>query len=153
MVRIDPFLIGIDDHADPLAGKRFFDRLNPGLNGAEAVRDAVVATIMELPAHLRKSLTCDQGAEMAQHAQLRIDTGLEVYFCDPQSPWQRGSNENTWNCYKGGDQLLQFQFVANETVLFANRGTGGKKYAERVNVTLCQQGIANGFATRSPKRL
>ena len=64
-------------------------------HGAEAVRDAIAGTISGLPAHLRRSLTWDQGAEMAQHAQLRIDTGLEIYFCDPQSPWQRGSNENT----------------------------------------------------------
>ena len=64
-------------------------------HGAEAVRDAIAETISDLPAHLRRSLTWDQGAEMAQHAQLRIDTGLEIYFCDPQSPWQRGSNENT----------------------------------------------------------
>ncbi|NTA40573.1 IS30 family transposase [Agrobacterium salinitolerans] len=64
-------------------------------HGAEAVRDAIAETIMELPAHLRQSLTWDQGAEMAQHAQLKIDTGLDIYFCDPQSPWQRGSNENT----------------------------------------------------------
>ena len=48
-----------------------------------------------LPDELRLSLTWDQGAEMAHHAQLRIDTGLEVYFCDHQSPWQRGTNENT----------------------------------------------------------
>ncbi len=64
-------------------------------HGAEAVRDAIAGTIMGLPAVLRRSLTWDQGAEMAQHAQLQIDTGLEIYFCDPQSPWQRGSNENT----------------------------------------------------------
>ena len=64
-------------------------------HGAEAVRDAIAGTIMELPTHLRRSLTWDQGAEMAQHAQLRIETGLDIYFCDPQSPWQRGSNENT----------------------------------------------------------
>lgn len=64
-------------------------------HGAEAVRDAIAGTISSLPTHLRRSLTWDQGAEMAQHAQLRIDTGLDIYFCDPQSPWQRGSNENT----------------------------------------------------------
>jgi IS30 family transposase len=64
-------------------------------HGAEAVRDAIAGTISSLPAHLRRSLTWDQGAEMAQHTLLRIDTGLEIYFCDPRSPWQRGSNENT----------------------------------------------------------
>jgi IS30 family transposase len=64
-------------------------------HGAEAVRDAIVDTITTLPVQLRRSLTWDQGAEMAQHAQLRVDTGLAIYFCDPQSPWQRGTNENT----------------------------------------------------------
>jgi hypothetical protein len=54
-------------------------------HGAKAVRDAIAGTISRLPAHLRRSLTWDQGAEMAQHAQLRIDTGLEIYFCDPQT--------------------------------------------------------------------
>jgi IS30 family transposase len=64
-------------------------------HGAVAVRDAIAGAIGTLPERLRQSLTWDQGAEMAQHAQLRIDTGLQVYFCDPQSPWQRGTNENT----------------------------------------------------------
>ena len=64
-------------------------------HGAEAVRDAIARTITTLPEQLRRSLTWDQGAEMAQHAQLKIDTGLQVYFCDPHSPWQRGTNENT----------------------------------------------------------
>jgi IS30 family transposase len=64
-------------------------------HGAEAVRDAIASSITTLPEQLRRSLTWDQGAEMAQHAQLRIDTGLAIYFCDPRSPWQRATNENT----------------------------------------------------------
>ena len=64
-------------------------------HGADAVRDAIASSITRLPEQLRRSLTWDQGAEMAQHAQLRIDTELAIYFCDPHSPWQRGTNENT----------------------------------------------------------
>ena len=64
-------------------------------HGAEAVRDAIARTITTLPAQLRRSLTWDQGAEMAKHADLRIATGLPVYFCEPHRPWQRGTNENT----------------------------------------------------------
>jgi IS30 family transposase len=64
-------------------------------HGAEAVRDAIASSIITLPKQLRRSLTWDQGAEMAQHVQLRIETGLPIYFCDPHSPWQRGTNENT----------------------------------------------------------
>jgi IS30 family transposase len=64
-------------------------------HGAEAVRDAITRTITTLPQQLRRSLTWDQGTELSQHAQLRIDTGVQVYFCDPHSPWQRGTNENT----------------------------------------------------------
>src|ERR1700690_2724786 len=64
-------------------------------HGAEAVRDAISRTIVTLPEQLRRSLTWDQGAEMAQHARLKIEAGVRVYFCDPHSPWQRGTNENT----------------------------------------------------------
>lgn len=72
-------------------------RTSPALagHGAEAVRDAIAASVIELPAQLRRSLTWDQGPELAQHAQLQVDTDLAVYFCDPRSPWQRGTNENT----------------------------------------------------------
>jgi hypothetical protein len=58
-------------------------------HGAEAVRDAVAKAITTLPEQLRRSLTWDQGAEMAQHAALRIEAGIDVYFCDPRSPWSR----------------------------------------------------------------
>ena len=64
-------------------------------HGAEAVRDAITRAVITLPEELRRSLTWDQGTEMAQHARLKIDAGVQVYFCDPQSPWQRGTNENT----------------------------------------------------------
>ena len=67
----------------------------PNGHAADVVADALANKIVELPEQLRRSLTWDQGKEMAAHAQFTVKTGVPVYFCDPRSPWQRGSNENT----------------------------------------------------------
>jgi IS30 family transposase len=63
--------------------------------GAEAVRNAIIEAVSFLPEKLRRTLTWDRGTEMAAHAELTLQTGLSVFFCDPHSPWQRGTNENT----------------------------------------------------------
>lgn len=106
-------------HLPPMPGHGLDARVKNGPalagHGAEAVRDAIASKIATLPVHLRKSLTWDQGAEMANHAQLRITAGLEIYFCDPRSPWQRGTNENT-------NGLLRQYFP---------KGTDIGRYAER----------------------
>lgn len=80
----------MEDHGNPR------EKNGPALagHGASAVREGISAALGKLPLALRKTLTWDQGAEMAQHVALRRDTGLNVYFCEPRSPWQRGSNEN-----------------------------------------------------------
>jgi IS30 family transposase len=67
----------------------------PGGRTAPEVRNAVAARILTLPEQLRRTLTWDRGKEMAEHVRFTVDTGVQVYFCDPHSPWQRGSNENT----------------------------------------------------------
>ena len=67
----------------------------PGRHTAEIARQSLAELIATLPLELRKSITWDRGSEMAQHAQFKIDTDVQIYFADPQSPWQRGSNENT----------------------------------------------------------
>lgn len=86
-------------HLPPMPGHGHGPRAKNGPalagHGAEAVRDAITRTITTLPEQLRRSLTWDQGAEMAQHEELRLETGLRVYVCDPHSPGQRGSNENS----------------------------------------------------------
>ena len=67
----------------------------PGNNRAEELRDGLIKATAPLPAALRKSLTWDQESEMAKHAEFTAVTWVPVYFCDPHSPWQRGTNENT----------------------------------------------------------
>jgi IS30 family transposase len=66
----------------------------PERHDAVSVRDALTQQLPALPEQLRRSLTWDQGTEMSQHVQFRVDTNIDVYFCDPRSPWQRGTNEN-----------------------------------------------------------
>jgi transposase, IS30 family len=86
-------------HLPPMPGHGERPRVRNGPatagHGAEAVRDAIARSILTLPRQLRRSLAWDQGAEMAQHADLTILADLPVYFCDPHSPWQRATNENT----------------------------------------------------------
>ena len=67
----------------------------PDGHSAERVRDAMIKSIATLPEHLWRSLTWDRGIEMVRHREITVATGLPIYFCDPRSPWQRGSNENT----------------------------------------------------------
>lgn len=62
---------------------------------ADKVRDALIGAIRGLPDHLRRSLTWDQGKEMARHLELKVAADIDIYFCEPGKPWQRGSNENT----------------------------------------------------------
>ena len=108
-------------------GERPRDNNGPSLSGhgAEAVRDAITRTIITLPEELRRSLTWDQGTEMAQHSRLKIDTGIQVYFCDPRSPWQRGTNENT-------NGLLR-QYFPKKTDLSAYSQSELDKVALRLN--------------------
>ncbi|RIJ69922.1 IS30 family transposase [Nakamurella silvestris] len=67
----------------------------PGKHGAEEVATAMIEAMKDLPEHLRRSMTWDRGSEMAQFERIQIELGTPVYFCDPRSPWQRGTNENT----------------------------------------------------------
>lgn len=111
----------------------------PNGYGAEPVRDAITAAIETLPDHLWKSITWDQGREMSQHTQFSIDTGIDIYFCDPRSPWQRGSNENTNGLLRqwfpkgtdlstqGPDKLLEVAQLLNDR---PRKTLGWKKPAE-----------------------
>jgi hypothetical protein len=121
-------------HLPPMDGYGRQPRVHNGPalagHGAEAVRDAIATTITTLPAQLRRSLTWYQGTEMAQHAQLCIDTGIAIYFCDPHSPWQRDTNENTYWCRMSGAGILR------RAMLRPGRRVTRRTRAEKLSVDL-----------------
>jgi len=73
----------------------------PGRHDAESVAEAMIREMLGLPEHLRRSITWDRGTELAAYQRIQLDLGAPIYFCDPHSPWQRGTNENT-------NRLLRF---------------------------------------------
>jgi IS30 family transposase len=97
----------------------------PHGRSANAVCEAMTAAIMRLPAHLRRSITWDQGSEMAAHQRFSVATGIDIYFCDPHSPWQRGSNENT-------NGLLR-QYLPKSTDLSKHNQTALDTIADSLN--------------------
>jgi IS30 family transposase len=128
----------------------------PHDHSAEAVRDAMLAAISTLPTQLWRSLTWDQGSEMARHAEITLATGLDIYFCDPHSPWQRGSNENTNGLLrqyfpKGTDlsahTAQHLAEVAAELNARPRKTLGWKTPAQALNHLLSHLSTTDGVAT------
>jgi IS30 family transposase len=115
----------------------------PAGRDAETVRDALASTMTTLPAELKRSLTWDQGSEMSLHHQFAMATGLPVYFCDPHSPWQRGSNENTYWCKVALLGLLRREG------LWLGRWVTRRTRAERLSVDMSTAARRAGVLTGS----
>jgi IS30 family transposase len=123
--------------------------------GAITMKDALAATITTLPEQLRRSLTWDRGKEMSAHAQFKAETGLPVFFADPQSPWQRGTNENTNGLlrqyFPKGTDLARWSSEEIEAVAATlnnrpRKTLGWKTPAEALNeqlMSLQQAGVAS----------
>jgi IS30 family transposase len=123
---------------------------------AERVREALAKTVQKLPASLRRSLTWDQGPEMAEHVHFTIDTGVQVFFCDPRSPWQRGSNENTNGLlrqyFPKGQSLAGFSqdeldHVAHELNGRPRQTLGWRSPTQKLAEYLEQSSLAGGATT------
>lgn len=127
----------------------------PHCHGALEVQDAMIAAIQQLPEQLRKSVTWDQGIEMANHAQITLATDVRIYFCDPASPWQRGSNENTNGLlrqyFPKGTDLSGYHrdylaFVADELNNRPRKRLGWKTPKEALRELLSNPTDPNGVA-------
>ncbi len=123
---------------------------------AEAVRERLASTIQRLPASLRRSLTWDQGHEMSQHTRFTIDTGVKVYFCNPHSPWQRGTNENTNGLlrqyFPKGQSLVgitqtELDQVAGQLNGRPRQTLGWRTPSEKLAELLAESSSAGGAAT------
>lgn len=123
----------------------------PAGHSAVQVRDAMIPTIETLPEQLRRSLSWDRGTELARHRDITLATGLDIYFCDPHSPWQRGSNENTNGLLrqyfpKGTDlsvhRLQELARVAAELNSRPRKTLGGLTPAAAMQALLSQDPVA-----------
>jgi IS30 family transposase len=128
----------------------------PGSREADVMATALTEVMKKMPAELAKTLTWDQGIEMKEHATVTFATGIDVYFCDPHSPWQRGSNENTNGLLrqyfpKGTDLSIHsaehLEFVARELNGRPRKSLGWKNPAEAMNELLLTTQKQTGVAT------
>lgn len=119
----------------------------PNGHSADAVRDEMIRAIKLMPTQLRKTLTWDQGTEMTRHAEIKTATDMDIYFCDPRSPWQRGSNENTNGLlrqyFPKGTNLNvhsrdHLDFVANQMNHRPRKTLDWQNPAQRLNTLLSQ---------------